>query len=538
MLKLTPKPIVLQKLKEAFPKGVSAQRQLDKYVSTLQRMINRAVFKGEYQVAMKWFSVPTSALTHDGGRIGNPPIRVHKWLEMNGFNLIRVKFKGDKNTKTFSKVCFTEFVDVDMSVEDLLYSKEKQFELVAKFATISKAEFLTTYMPILNEDIKKQVDLDAEYDYFPVDSNSLEHYINWLIFRSHYDDAKEKFGILTQALIIQKAFHLFEGIFPQKKKVSDFGRTYYRGVNIQNINKTLRRAALGNYWQYDANSAVFAYKLSMAKGAYDKQRNNHGLTLEETFKRTISLVKDKQSVREMMCKEVFDENFPLSSDERVKVIKQAITAIGFGAQLRVKGWLHDDKEKCTALNKIITNIECRKRFVESTFIKELMVEQKLLNDHIYKQSLKKYPHLLTDKKFLNVKNKPIKNKVLSFAYQTGETQVMDIFRAIAAEGNYEPIANIHDAVIFKSQLNHSRLSYIQETIQHRFGSYWCFEAEKFDGFSMDKKERAHLEADAIAEENERDERLWAEAAANGDGAYKSRWLGDGSALTTEEMAFV
>lgn len=507
MLKLTPKPIVLQQLKAAFPKGVSAERQLNKYVSTLERMINRALFKGEFQLAKNWFSISTHGLTHDGGRIGNPPIRVHKWLEMNGLSLIRMFMRGDMKSKELSKVLFTDFVDVDVAVEDLLYNTDEQFKLVEKFLLISKDDFLATYMPILNEDIQNRVDIDAEYDYVPVDSDSLGHYIDWLILRSTKYEPKEKYQILTQALTIMKGAAFHNGIFPQKRKKSDFGRTYYQGVNIQNINKDLRRGALGDCWQYDANAAVFAYKLSMAQGCYDSLKSNDGLTLEEKFKSTISLVKDKKNVRERIRKEVFGYGFPLSHDEQTKLVKQAITAIGFGAQLRVKGWLLNGKEKCTALNKIFTNIHCRQRFVDSAFIKSLMDEQRILNDYIYEETLNRNPHLRTQKEFLNKKNKPIKNKVLSLAYQTGETEVMNEFRRVAAKENYFPIANIHDAVIFKQKMLPEKFNYVRETIQYTFSEYWMFDAEKLDGFTLNRAEKAAIIQVEIDDSNEQDERL-------------------------------
>jgi hypothetical protein len=511
MLKLTPKPIVLQQLKATFPKGVSAQRQLAKYVATLERMINRALFKGDYQLAMKWFSVPTSALTHDGGRIGNPPIRLHKWLETNGLSLITMLFPGNKNSKDYSKVKLSKFVDVDVVVADLLNDTNEQLNLVHKFLLMSKKDFLATYMPILNEDINKGVNLNDSCDFFPVDSDSLAHYIDWLIFRSTEYEPKDKYQILTQALIVLKCATYYNGFYPQKRKISDFGRTYYRGVNIQNVNKTLRRAALGDCWQYDANAAVFAYKLSMAKGCHDELKSNGGLSLEEKFKCTISLVKDKKYVREMIRKEVFGDDFPLSGDEQIKLVKQAITAIGFGAQLRVKGWMIDEKKKqSTALNKILKNIECRQRFVDSYFIKSLMVEQKILNDYIYKETLILNPHLLTQKKFLNKKNKPIKNKVLSFAYQTGETTVMNEFRSIAAKEGYVPIANVHDAVIFKKKLLPEKFNYVRETIQYTFGEYWTFEDEELEGFTLDRAEKAKIEQDEIDYWKEQDERILAQ----------------------------
>lgn len=512
MLKLHVKPIVLEQFKLAFPKANSADKQLEKYVSTLERHLNQALLRDNgFQIASQWFSISLDDLVHEGGRIGNKPqVWVHYWLEKHGLNLVKEYFKADPEKGVVTKVLLTDLVKVEDYLKGIIDAPESLDDLLIKFDSIGGGSFIETYMPNLNRDSGNDAEL-ALYDSFQVDNKSLDHFINWLLNKSTGFKKPKKRRLVLQALIIKKAASLMGGRFYQKRKPSPFGRTYYEGLSIQNISKLVRRAALGDCWQYDANSAVFAFKMSHALDCYKNRNKPSNLTLEDTFKRTISLVSDKKNVREQMRKEVFGDDFSLSEDEQIKKIKQAITAIGFGAQLRATGWMLEGGNKGnTALSEIFTNFECRKRFIDSNFIKELMFEQKLLNDHIYKESLKKYPHLLTDKKFLNANNKPIKNKVLSFAYQTGETQVMDAFRAIAAQGNYQPIANIHDAVIFKHQLNRSRLTYIQESIQHYFGHYWSFEPEEIDGFSMDWKERDQLEADAIAEGKEQDERLRAQ----------------------------
>ena len=535
MIKLNVNPTVLQALKLAYPKASMANNALTKYVATLERHLNQAIVRRNgFQLASQWFSVSLDDLAHEGSRIGkNPQVWVHHWLQDHGLNLVKTHFKAEPKKGVVTKVRLTDLVEVDDYLKAIIDKPESIEDLLTKFDSIGGASFLETYMPNLNKDYENDADLDACYDSFPVDTKSIDYFIDWLLNKSSGFSYAKKKVLLAQALIIKKCSSLLNGRFYQKRKASPFGRTYYEGLSIQGVSKLVRRAVLGDYWQYDANSAVFAYKLSMAKECYEGIKSKNGLTLEETFKHTISLVKDKQSVREMMCKVVFCEDFPLSSDEQIKLIKQAITAIGFGAQLRVKGWILDGAEKSTALNKIFTNIECRQRFVESTFIKELMVEQKLLNDYIYEKTLNLHPRLKAKKEFVNKKGKPIKNKVLAFAYQTGETQVMNAFRAIAAEGNYIPIANIHDAVIYPNKLSDSRFKYIQETIQLHFGSYWCFEPEEIKGFSLDWKERDDLEAEWVAQQQEQHAKLKAQVKARGNGAYQSRWTGSGSSETSE-----
>lgn len=514
MLKLHVKPIVLEQFKLAFPKANSAEKRLAKYVSTLERHLNQALLRDNgFQIASQWFSIALDKLAHEGGRICNcnsPQVWVHYWLKEHGLNLVKEHFKADPIKGVVTKVLLTDLVEVEDYLKLLIDKPESLDDILNKFDSIGGGCFLKKYMPNLNSDCENDAEL-ALYDSFPVDTKSIDHFINWLLNKPTDLKEPKKRILLSQALIVKKAASLMEGNFYQKRKPSPFGRTYYEGLSIQNISKLVRRAALGDCWQYDANSAVFAFKMGFASECYAALKTKKKLSLEETFQNTIGLVKDKKNVREMIRNEVFGDGFPLSHDEQIKLVKQAITAIGFGAQLRAAGWILDDKsEESTALCKIFTNPECRKRFVDSDFIKSLMTEQRLLNAHIYKETLKLNPHLGKEKEFLNSKKKPIKNKVLAFAYQTGETQVMNAFRLIAKDGGYVPIANIHDAVIFKNKLNTERLQCIQDTIQLIFGEYWTFEPEKIEGFKLDREEAKRIEKADADFWNEQFERLLAQ----------------------------
>lgn len=58
---------------------------------------------------------------------------------------------------------------------------------------------------------------------------------------------------------------VMDGYYVQRKKPSAFGRMYYEGVSVQNINKDLRSAVLGDCWEYDIRSSVVAWKMGWAK---------------------------------------------------------------------------------------------------------------------------------------------------------------------------------------------------------------------------------------------------------------------------------
>lgn len=490
MIKLSINSIVLQQLQQAFPTPPnSAERQLAKYVSTLQRLLNQAILrKGGYQIAKKWFSISLDQLTHEGGRIGKPQIWMHTWLRENGFALVEPFVLGDSVTGVVSKVCLTNMVEVNDSIESFLTGSETLDDLYEKVETMSGEDFLATYLPKLQQDDEDGVDLDAMYHPLPVDIASLSRFIPWLLDGASGFKKPQKRLMLTQALIIKKTASLLDGNFYQRKKISPFGRTYYEGVSIQNIHKTLRKAVLGHCWEYDINSSVMAYKMGYAAIFYALlPPKKQATSLEEKFKCTISLIKDKSATREKIRQEVFGDDFSLSVEKQLAAVKRAITAIGFGAKVRLHGWNYgEDSVQQPALSEIFENIHSRRRFVNSDFVKSLMVEQRLLDKVIYSETLKTHPNLLSNSDFLNAQGKPIRNKILSFAYQTGETMVMDEFRRLATEWNHKVVANIHDAVFLENRLSQSRKRYIEDCIRMDFcNPYWSFDEVEIDGFQPD-----------------------------------------------------
>jgi hypothetical protein len=79
-----------------------------------------------------------------------------------------------------------------------------------------------------------------------VDLISLDNYIQTLPSVPSNGSDEQK---LLQAVSIYKAASHNQGKLPQKKKFSSFGITYYRNYSIQNVNKELRRALLGDAWE-------------------------------------------------------------------------------------------------------------------------------------------------------------------------------------------------------------------------------------------------------------------------------------------------
>ena len=94
-----------------------------------------------------------------------------------------------------------------------------------------------------------------------MDVKSLMAYIYWLRTSANKKSRVRIEHACAQAQTILAVAQVLGGRYLQPKKPSDFGRMYYEGTSVQNVNKELRRAILGNCWEYDIRSSVVAWKL-------------------------------------------------------------------------------------------------------------------------------------------------------------------------------------------------------------------------------------------------------------------------------------
>jgi hypothetical protein len=115
----------------------------------------------------------------------------------------------------------------------------------------------------------KSPEIEELFDLVPVDKESVKSYIIWLTTESEKISQEKKDQALRQARIILAISSVMDGYYVQRKKPSAFGRMYYEGTSVQNINKELRRAVLGNCFEYDIRSSVVAWKMGWAKQYID-----------------------------------------------------------------------------------------------------------------------------------------------------------------------------------------------------------------------------------------------------------------------------
>ena len=278
---------------------------------------------------------------------------------------------------------------------------------------------------------------------------------------------------------------------------------YYEGTSVQNVNKELRRAMLGNCHEYDIRSSVVAWKMGYARSFM--AASGLGEDLKASFPATFLFLDDKKDFMATTQHFVFLKGSPVPKDLRPKLLKQAFTAISFGARQTAKGWL-DAMGNWTnpALVEILQNADDRARFLADDTVKLFIKEQNALDDYLYALFKRFRPDLLLKPYLQTDSGRPSKAKVLAYLYQHGETHVMNIVRQVAMANGRMPIANVHDAIFFKRALGVDLKSEIECQMREQTGNaFWHLTPKEIERYTprslnaereeQDHKDRMKLE---------------------------------------------
>jgi len=447
-------------LKEQFPKpDNSAKRALDKYRRALEKQINEAVLMGREPINLKLGIVTISLYKqrNGGGQIGPTKRRLQNWLEDNKLELFKVLELGTNYNKQLTTIKLSKLVTINevafapvVSAAPFVSSNHSNSHTDPTADQLSNKEQFEKQFPeleTLSEDEIKEL-----FDIVEVNQESLKHYYNWLQTGATLIKPETLRRYKDQAAHIIKLTEHADGYYFQRRKPSAYGRVYYEGISVQNINKELRRAMLAPSWEHDIRSSVFTWKMCYAHFCHSQLDTSK--SLEQTFSATINFLNDKKefmaSVRYLTF--LADSNVP--RDLQDKLIKRAITAIGFGARANGSGqMLKAGKMVPTTLGQIIYNSDELERFLKCPVIKEFIREQKMLDAVIF------YSDKGDTKAFFNradvhtQSGRLSKAKVVAFMYQTYETQLMNAVELWLTELGKTVIARIHDAIITREKLS-------------------------------------------------------------------------------------
>ena len=191
----------------------------------------------------------------------------------------------------------------------------------------------------------------------------------------------------------------------------------------------------------------------------------------------------------------------------MKMLKQAFTALSFGARHSSHGWMNKNGEWETAsIAEIFKRVDERERFMYEFHVISFVKEQSALDDYLHQGVIKNAPDLLKLAYLKTSSGRPSKPKVIAYLYQHEETQVMNIVREALKDSNHIVLANIHDAIVVRQRLSEDTQQEIQFRMRELTGNpYWVLSGKQI------KRWRPSLKS-AIAEEQLHRQRIQEEEA--------------------------
>ena len=505
MITITPHKSIYQRLSQAFPKPAgAASRYLDKYVSALEQMIFDALQRGQtpLQRKLNLYSLPLKQLAAQGGQIGPNRSRLHAWLKSQNLELVQAVTLGSNLTGTVSEVRLTNLAAMTnglANIEHAMRTAQTDSDIDQYLDGDAQANY--RLFDMLYPDYRfdwTQAQTRAVFDPVPVDIPSVKAYMLWLSTQATLINSARKALYLRQAKIILTVANLTKGVFYQRKKPSEFGRMYYEGISVQSVNRELRRAMLGNCFEYDIRSSVVAWKMGWARHCIAHLGINQDV--RKVFPTTLTYLEDKADFMRTVRAFTFANVDKTQAELQNKLLKQAFTAISFGARAHSRGWQNQAGQWTNpALVHILKNTEDRDRFLNDSSVQAFIREQNTLDDYLVDLVQRHEPQLLRDSLLTGASGRPAKAKLVAYLYQHGETQVMDVVRQVAAEHDRVPLANVHDAIFFKRRLGADLKWLIEDRMQKETGNpYWSLSPKehlRYEPKSLDAAayEKAHEE---------------------------------------------
>ena len=288
-------------------------------------------------------------------------------------------------------------------------------------------------------------------DWVPIDTNSLASFIKHNLKNSETATDVKYISTLKRNLVWAQTLLLcathFKNLFiaaganpvagiPQIVNESEFGRRYYKGLNLQNAPKIVRHAALGNCYQYDLDASVFAWRFTEVKA------------IDPSIKLpcTMEMLDQKTALRKQLANAL---KLKLPYNKKIELIKQLLTAIGFGSRMSNNGVSWTDSggtRHYPSINKIIMNPQARKELLAHPWLAEFIEEQKLISKVIFDYYKANLDHIAEIK---NPQGNISSNKALAYLYQHAERDYIEqLSRQAKEQGNF--LLLVHDGFYTKT----------------------------------------------------------------------------------------
>jgi len=471
LLKLEYSSKVTNALMKAFPR-FSPQKAHDKlieYTKMLERLMRRAkITRKKLRNKSKIYEFEGTNLWDKSSWVGTiKPKRLHQWLTDNRVPLV-INTNTRRNTKELAKFRTTSLLTVkNESLLDLLRSMSPTE--IAYFLDNPSIDDIDEINDYLKEFRSLSVAEQSEqYDMVQVDIESLKNYIKKLGNRQVFIEYFKQESDADNAEYILRIAQLNNGQLPQLKFKSDFGRNYYKNWSVLNVSKRVREAFLGDSWEYDCKSCSASWKMAFAHEWHDSKKRP-----SKSFEDSVCGLSLYLEYKSEFFDEVIDctylAEFPYSHEHKVRVIKEAMTAIGFGAKLTMGSWKASDGEiKSSSLLQVFDeNTTLLRRFIDCTIVREYNDEQSNLNKFIVDKFSTDSVWLAELEESRKSRNrKPYKlNQKISWLFQHAETLMMDLVRDELEKLGKTVLANVHDAIVVRERLTKSELLAIEMNVR-------------------------------------------------------------------------
>lgn len=516
MITLKIDPIVLSKLKAVMPKTNKAELAIAKYKDVLERKLDHSLLNMTTNMFkfFKHFHVSTHDLSLEVGQfvIDGKKQYLHHWLEINALSLLRTVKPGLKGSDV-SVVALTHLVTMTDAMDIKMLRKKKINELdeLLNDKALTDEDFFFRIFPDFATMSKSQ--LKARYHFCPIDVKSLHQYIVWITHKANRMTEVERQVLVRQANVIMRIAQAGDSELPMLINPSHFGRTYYRGINVQSVHNTLRTAMLGNCVSYDMRISVVSWKMGYARLCYEQMSTTR--SFEREFETSLAYLDDKKSFRKLLMLETFGNNCHIAEDLQLDIVKQALTALSFGARMYRHGWIDFSGKPCNpALVGIIKNPVARNNFIDCDLMQDFVAEQDKLDEFIYNYHCGPKSPLRLDPELQTKSGRKSASKVMSYLYQHAESAAMDAMRSELKRLGRPVLASVHDAIFIRHKLNAYDKENIEVKMQQTTGiSTWKLDRDEH---------KAYTSISAQVLDDEREHKLFIAAQENVAAGYKSK----------------
>lgn len=382
------------------------------YHAVVKEIVSNYKLRDLMDTKLNLYPISTEKLYTACGRFGSAGKQQYWWPILHKqFPLVEIKVKGSKN-KALGKL-----------------------GLLTKVKVLFEMNWEAEYIETIRDQATAEPDA---YDWAPVDLNSIGAFIIEARIKNLRDSAINIMAIAEQFRVNQG-----QGRLPMLKRPAPSGRMYYGGINLQNTPAVVRHAALGDHHSYDLRSSVYAWQIYMLRliQNLDKYAVPAGTIC------TRELINDKQTVRNRLVETLVDTTG--SVEHKLNIIKQALTAIGFGAR-KSNAYYVNDVLQTKGLAGVIYDRGSRDAFCRHPWVVEFIAEQDSIGKQICDAVLELVPEYRTDSVLAN-NGKLSRKRLLAFLYQQSESRMIQhIMRHVK---DAEILLWVHDGFCTRNAIN-------------------------------------------------------------------------------------